>query len=356
MMEVVAPLWMARTGDPVGLHAGNRKSRVTKILVTLDATLDAIRAARKAKCQMIIAHHPRFYKPLTNLDESTYMGKIAAELLRGKIALYCAHTNLDTAPGGINDALADLAGIANPRPLTCDVKDKLCKLVTFVPESHVEAVRSALCDAGAGCIGEYSDCSFRTLGLGTFKGSDATKPFLGTPGELAEEEEWRLEVILPRSLKDGVVRALLEAHPYEEVAYDIFALEKSLSYGLGRIGELKKPTTLKAFAAKMKKACASEETRVLGDLQKNVKKIAVWSGGGCPTSLVINGGVDAVALGEIGYHDTELLAQAGVGCVALGHGCSEAVALPRLAENLANALDGVEVVVDNSHLPQMRNV
>lgn len=356
LVETIAPRWMACGNDPVGLHAGNPKARVGKVLVALDCTLDVIREAKKRKCQMIVTHHPRFYRPLPNLDESTLMGRIAAELVRAKIALYCAHTNLDIAEGGINDQLADLAGLRERTYLTRTGGDPLLKLVVFVPDGHVDDVREAVCDAGAGMIGEYGDCSFRTAGVGTFRGSEGTNPFIGSAGQFEEAEEWRLETILPKSVRPAVETALVSAHPYEEPAYEFYELAGEMPVGCGRVGDLPKSVHLVSLARKMKKKTNSPGTLVLGETSKKVGRVAVWSGGGVNVPAVVASGADAVVCGEIGYHDTEVLQAADVGCIAVGHAPCECIALESLASNLSAGLDDVSVTAYAGGVPVMWSV
>ncbi len=336
---------MACEGDPIGLHAGDPGSRVRKILVSLDAGMRAIEHAVKNKCQMLVTHHPRFYQPLKNLDETTPMGELATTIARGGLAVYCAHTNLDTAPGGVNDVLAHMVGLETGIPISIHARDPMLKLVVFVPDSHLHVVREAMCDAGAGIIGEYDDCSFRTAGIGTFRGSADSNPYLGMAGKFEEAEEWRLEVILPQSSRASVEQALRREHPYEEPAFDLYRLARSDEFGLGRVGELAKPATLGRLARKLKRKCGAQSVQVLGDADKPLKRVAVWSGGGCPAQDIISLNVDAVILGEAGYHDLELLEQAKVACVALGHGPCEEIVLEPLAENLRQALPGIKVEV-----------
>jgi len=356
-METIAPPWMRYPDDPIGLHAGHPSWKVRRILVALDATLAVVQEAKKRKCQMVITHHPRFYRPLKNLDESEPMGAVAAEIARAKLAVYCAHTNLDMVPGGINDILADLAGMGQERePIASVAKDRYLKLVTFVPEGHVDIVRKALCEAGAGQIGEYSDCSFRTAGIGTFQGSASTKPYLGKAGRLEEAEEWRLEVLLKESECGAVLHALRDKHPYEEPAYDLYPLHDEETYGQGRMGLLKRPTKLGLLARKMKKATGSPGTLVLGDAARPVRNVGVWSGGGFRAETVLGLALDVVILGEIDYHGSEVLEQINTACIALGHGPCEEVVLPWLAKNLRNALPDVTVVVTTRGVVKMWSV
>jgi dinuclear metal center YbgI/SA1388 family protein len=348
---------MSYPDDPIGLHAGHPDWKVERILLALDCTLGVVREAKKRRCRMVITHHPRFYRPLKNLNESEPMGAVAAEIARAGLAVYCAHTNLDMAPGGINDILADLAGIAKERrPIYPVSKDRYLKLVTFVPEDHLQRVREALCQAGAGRIGEYSDCSFRTAGIGTFRGSASTKPFVGKAEHLEEAEEWRLEVLLPESLRGDVVDVLCRAHPYEEPAYDLYPLGQEETYGQGRMGMLKRPSKLRPLAKRMKRAADSPGTLVLGDGVRPVRNAGVWSGSGFRPEYIAELALDVVILGEIDYHTSEVLEQTNTGCIALGHGPCEAVVLPWLAEKLGQALPEVTVKLATEGVVKMWSV
>lgn len=351
LVEQIAPPRYASHGDPIGLHLGNPHAKVSRILLALDATLAAIEEARKRKCQMIVTHHPRVYRPLATIREDDPLGEIVTAAIRAKVAIFCAHTNLDACPGGINDCLADLCGLGETSPLRISSREPLLKLVTFVPESHAEDVREAICDAGAGQIGAYGECTFRTIGLGTFRGNDGTTPYLGTPGELEVAEEWRIETILPASAKHAVVTALHQTHPYEEVAYDLYPLDLSLESGLGRVGALKRTVTLQTLAKRLKKAVDAPSVQVLGDPKRKLRRLAVWSGGGCPAGAVAKSNVDAIVTGEIGYHDQEILLQAGVTCIILGHGRCEEIILPSLATSLEAGLLGVTTTVFTAGTP-----
>jgi dinuclear metal center YbgI/SA1388 family protein len=353
LMEVIAPRRFAEPGDPVGLHAGDPRARVRKLLCTLDADAGAVRAARRGRCQMIVAHHPRFYRPLPDLDERKPLGRLAAEIARAKLAVFSAHTNLDTAPGGVNDCLAEAAGLGEARPLVRSIADPLEKLVAFVPPSHLDAVRRAVCDAGAGAMGEYTDCTFRTPGTGTFRPSAQATPYLGERQAFTEVEELRLESILPASARERVIAALRAAHPYEEPAFDILSMPLAERTGLGRTGPLRKPVTLAGLARRLKRATGGGPVLVYGDPKAKAATCATWAGAGCRVGPALEAGVDALVTGEIGHHDLERLAAAGVGVVVLGHGPSEALVLEPLAASLREGLPevSVEVYADNVPVP-----
>jgi putative NIF3 family GTP cyclohydrolase 1 type 2 len=308
---------------------------------------------------MLVVHHPRLYRPLATLDVTDPVAALATEAVRAGLAVYCAHTNLDVAPGGVNDALADLIDLRERRPLAVTARDPYRKLIAFVPETHHEPVREALWDAGAGEIGDYADCSFATPGIGTFRGGEETNPFLGEPGRLEEAEEVRLEVILPESLRGGVEAALRAAHPYEEPAYEFHPLLGAAEHGLGRTGCLPRALRLSTLAQRLKKATGSGEARLLGDPKRTVRRVAVWSGGGCGAAELAalrSAKTEALVTGELRYHDAELLEQAGLAALVLGHGPSEAVVLPRLASAFAEAMPEVKVVVHETTPGRMRSI
>jgi len=354
-MNRVAPEWMRMGSDPVGLHVGNLDAEVRRVMFALDATLPVIAEAIDKEVDMLITHHPRFYQPLLNLAEDRMMGRIGSELVRAGIALYCAHTNLDVALGGVNDVLADMAGMAKVRvPLLADVMDDCYKLVVFVPKTHLEVVRKGICDAGAGVgVGNYSDCSFWLAGVGSFMPCDGAKPYLGRVGSLERVEECRLEVLLRASCKGEVLAALRSVHPYEEIAYDLYPVLQKVTFGQGRVGELERVVSLQDLALRMRDGCKSTSTLVFGAGDKLIRRVGIWSGGGFGAKYVARHGVDAVVLGEVNYHELEILQDMGVGCIALGHAACEEVILPVLASKIGEEFELSEVLVSKD-APKMR--
>ncbi|MDR0362517.1 MAG: Nif3-like dinuclear metal center hexameric protein [Planctomycetota bacterium] len=356
-MERLAAPTLALEGDPVGLAAGDPEQPVARVLVTLDATLGVIGEAEAARADMIVSHHPRFYRGLKTLATVDASGRRAWMLARSGIALYCAHTNLDLAPGGTNDLLAAAAGIKDPAIALPAVSEPLVKLAVFVPATHVEAVREAMCAAGAGAIGGYSDCTFRVCGVGTFKGGADTNPFLGTPGKLEEADECRLETVIGEFSLPQALQALKAAHPYEEVAYDVYPLRRSArEYGLGRTGRLDTPTTLRSLASRLAEATGSTSTRMAGDAETEVECVATWAGGGVEADALSRLPIDALVVGEIGYHDLEVLLDRKIGVIELGHDFSETLVLPWVANQLVTAIPGLETVVAHGPSTPMRNV
>lgn len=355
-MEAIAPPWLAVDGDPIGLHVGSPERPVRRVAVSLDASLAAMAAAVKARADMLVVHHPRFYRGLITLAETDPAGGRAAALARSGLAVYSAHTNLDMAPGGTNDLLAEAAGLQNPSLIVPEREERLLKLAVFVPAAHAERVRRAVCAAGAGAIGNYSDCTFRVRGTGTFRCGEGTKPFQGRAGSFEEADEYRLETVFPETLKGRVIAAMLKAHPYEEAAYDIYPMVGlGKRFGFGRLGELRDTETLSALAARMAKATGSTMTQYAGKPGQRVRRLAVWAGAGVAVRALVSCGADAVVAGEMGYHDVESFLDAGVGVVTLGHGFSEELVLKPLATRLQKALPGVAVVVKGKGALAMRN-
>lgn len=358
-MEKIAPSRLAdpRDRERIGLHAGDPKDRVRRVALALDASLAAMDAAAKMGAQMMIVHHPRFYAGIRNLVAADPAGRRGVEMVRRKLAVFSAHTNLDVAPGGTNDLLAEAAGLNDAKVVEPLHVERLLKLAVFVPASHVDKVMRALDQAGAGAIGNYSGCTFRTRGTGTFRCGPGTKPFLGKPGSREEADEFRLETVFGEDIREEVVAAMLKAHPYEEVAYDLYPLlGGGKVYGFGRVGELVKAETVGALAARMAAATRSTQTQYSGRSGRKVTSVAVWAGAGAPVDTLSSCGAEAVIAGEVGYHDAETFMDNGVSVITLGHGFSEELALGPLAARLRRAVPGVEFKVAGKGFIAMHNV
>lgn len=290
--------------DNVGLQIGFPQRKPAKALVALDLTSDVIDEAVEIGAEMIITHHPLFFIPQKRLVGTDPIGELALRMAEGCIAYYAIHTNLDVAHGGVSFGLAAKIGLDNIQFLKPDT-GSLVKLVVFVPESHAEAVRSALASAGAGRIGQYSDCSFETKGTGRFRPSESTNPHIGEAGGGIESvEEIRLEVEVERWNLSKTLRAVRDAHPYEEVAYDVFPMEKaSTQIGSGAIGSLAQPVKLDEFLSHVASSLESDSIRFSGDPKKPIRRVAVCGGAG--PSLIrtaLQQGADAFITGDVTYH------------------------------------------------------
>lgn len=321
LFEEMYPKHLAMDWDSVGLLIGTLHKEVTKVLVTLDVAMEVVEEAIEQGAQLIIAHHPLIFSPLKKIETDTHYGKIIELCVKHDIAVYAAHTNLDVAKGGVNDLLADALLLNNTEVLEITYTEELKKLAVYVPESHVDEVKTAIHDAGAGYIGNYSHCSFSVVGEGTFKAEDGTNPFIGKVGEIEKVREVRVETIFPTNIEKNIISALLQAHPYEEVAYDIFSLEnKGEELGLGRVGVLEEEMTLKEFAEFVKVRLEVPFVRMVGNGMNNVKKIAVLGGdGNSSISVAARSGADVFVTGDIKYHIAQDAQMLGLDIIDPGH-------------------------------------
>ncbi|KKI88584.1 hypothetical protein WQ54_30795 [Bacillus sp. SA1-12] len=281
LFEQFSPKAYAVEGDKIGLQIGTLNKQVHQVMITLDVMESVIDEAIENNVDLIIAHHPPIFRPIKKLSTDNTYGRMLEKCIKHDIAVYAAHTNLDVANGGVNDLLAEALELTDLEVLVPTYEDKLKKLVVFVPESHEKAMRDALGNAGAGHIGNYSHCAFSTSGEGSFLPLNGAEPFIGEKGQMEFVNEARIETIFPESIQKKVVQAMLKNHPYEEVAYDIYALDQpGTSLGLGRIGKLKKEITLQEFAEHVKTSLQVERVRMVGNPNSGVRKIAVLGGDG----------------------------------------------------------------------------
>jgi dinuclear metal center YbgI/SA1388 family protein len=280
-LERLAPPVYQEHYDNSGLLTGDAAWECKGVLVALDATEDVVREAVARGCNLVVAHHPIIFGGLKKITSRNYVGRAVIAAIKNDIAVYSIHTNLDNMMAdGVNGRIADKLGLGGRRVLA-PREGGLCKLYCFIPVGHLEGVRAAVFGAGAGHISNYSECSFGVEGLGTFKGGEGAQPFVGQVGKRHEEKEVRLEVILPAVLQRQVIAAMIAAHPYEEVAYDVVTLANPLpGVGSGLVGELEFPAAEEAF---LERLCGVfgvpvvRHTRLTG---RRVRRVAVCGGAG----------------------------------------------------------------------------
>lgn len=279
-LEQLAPPAYQESYDNAGLLVGDPATTVTRALLTLDCTEEVVQEAADRGCNLIIAHHPIVFKGLKKLNGKNYVERTVLAAIKKDIALYAIHTNLDAVKGGVNWKIAERLGLQNIRVLA-PKKQLLEKLTVFVPEAHSEQIREALFAAGAGQIGEYTNCSFRSTGTGTFTPSGSAQPFIGQAGQGEEVAEHRIEVIFPAHLERAVLRALRKAHPYEEIAHYLHLLEnENQDVGSGAIAELSEPLTEQDWLAYLKARMGLTLIRHTAFTGKKVRKIAICGGSG----------------------------------------------------------------------------
>lgn len=320
-LEGLAPSFLAESWDNSGLQIGSGEEDTSGILIALDVDEKVVDQAQALGAKLIITHHPLFFQGVKKIDYAEPRGRLISRLISEGMTVYAAHTNLDSASGGLNDFLANRMGLVNILPLGKVKSQKLFKLVVFVPESHLDQVRQGVNDAGAGFIGNYRDCSFRHRGIGAFRPLEGSQPFLGKTGDLEEVDEYRLEVIVPEEKINSIVSAMLHTHPYEEVAHDIIPLaNQGAIYSYGRQGELSHTVSLLDFAEKVKKCFGLDHVAVAGNLEHKIKKVGIAAGSGSSMIKIADQeGCDVLVTGDIKYHEALEALEKGLSLIDAGH-------------------------------------
>ena len=339
IINQIAPPRLAESWDNVGLLVGDYAADVEKVLVALDVTDAVLAEAIQHGVQLIITHHPMIFKEIKTIRADQPTGRLILDTIRHGINIFAAHTNLDIANGGINDLLAERFGLTEVKPLSVTSKETLYKLIVYVPGGYEEDVRSAICDAGAGWIGNYSHCTFQTFGTGTYKPLEGTHPFIGHPGELEKVKEVRLETIIPASRLSKVVKAMFKVHPYEEVAYDLYPLaNEGTELGIGRIGYFPETITYREAIARVKTALDLPYLHFAGDLERPIKKVALCSGTGASyIQKAAFQGADLYITGDVRFHDAQLAESLNLALIDAGHYWTEVIAVQYLYDVLSSA-------------------
>lgn len=302
-LEEFAPLSLQESYDNAGLLLGNPEEEVKGVMLCIDSTEAVLDEAIRNGCNLIIAHHPIIFSGLKKITGRNYIERVVIKAIQNEIAIYAAHTNLDNVRLGVNSKIAEKLGLSNLEILS-PKKNILRKLVTYSPLDASESVRAALFKAGAGKIGEYDQCSFNAVGTGTFRAGEKANPYVGKRGEMHSEKEERIELVYENWKESRVIRALLEVHPYEEVAYDLYDLENSFAgAGSGLIGNLNKPMDERGFLLFLKSALKTACIRHSGEIHRDIEKVAICGGSGSfLLNLAISQGADAFVTADFKYH------------------------------------------------------
>jgi len=310
LLEAAAPLAYQESYDNAGLQCGDPQAEISGVLIALDCTPAVVAEALRRGCNVVVAHHPVIFRPLKRLTGANEVEQTLIAALKNDVAIYAAHTNLDNVRGGVNDKLAEKLGLTNTRVLAPQ-SGTLDRLITYVPNRPKDLqadvagrVLAALYAAGAGQIGQYTDCSFRTEGTGTFTPGAGTRPAIGTVHRPETVPELRLEVLLPLHRQDAVLRALRTAHPYEEVAYELIKLENAHpEVGAGLVGELVEPLAPAAFRALLKQRLRVPVVRHTAFAQA-IKTVAICGGAGAfLIGAARAAGADTYVTGDVKYHE-----------------------------------------------------
>ena len=342
------PPALAESWDNVGLQVGDRSWETDRVLVALDPTGEVIGEAVEAGCGLLVTHHPLLFRPLERLDLNEATGRAIAAAAAGRLAVVACHTNADAARPGVTDALAEALDLRVTGVLRPSAEEERVKLVTFVPTDATSKVLDTLALAGAGVIGEYTHCSFRVRGTGTFLPSERANPVVGERGALTEVEEDRLEMVLPATRLEAAVQALRAAHPYEEVAYDVYPLVARDGLGPGRVTEANGDLT----AADLADRCAERlggAVRTAGTLDRPTGRVALCGGAGAfliPDALAAE--ADVFVTGDVKHHQALDAAAAGLTVIDAGHHSTEWPFVGALARVLSNAVPGAEVSVSGT--------
>ncbi|WP_445382780.1 Nif3-like dinuclear metal center hexameric protein [Robiginitalea sp. IMCC43444] len=303
-LEELAPLSYAEDFDNVGLLVGQYNTEVTGILVTLDTLEAVIDEAVQKQCNLIVSFHPIIFRGLKKLRGDTYVERAILKAIKNNIAIYSMHTALDNVREGVNGKICEILGLKN-NSILIPKKGVIRKLVTYVPESHTDSLLEGLFEAGAGNIGNYSNCSFRSAGQGSFTPGPSARPAVGKPGIPQLENEIRLDLTFSSDRQTEVLQALFNHHPYEEVAYELYTLDNAHQLlGMGMLGELEKPLETVKFLELLKKQMNVSVIRHSQLLSGTVRKVAVLGGSGAfAIGPALAAGADILVTSDLKYHD-----------------------------------------------------
>ncbi len=343
-VERLAPPSLAEGWDNCGLQVGDGEAEISRVLTALTPLPEVFEEAEEVGADFLLFHHPLIFTPLKSVDTSSYPGDLVRRAITNDLTVYAAHTSYDAAPGGVSVALAEALGLRGPLEVVSP-RGALRKLVVFVPEGDEEAVAAALSEAGAGVIGDYTRCTFRTPGTGTFLPGEGSDPYQGERGKLERAAEVRLETVVPAHLARGAADAAVAAHPYEEVALDVYPVEGfPEGCGYGRIADLPEPLTTEELSRRISDSLGFP-ARLVADPGpgREIGRVAVLGGsGGSFIAEVAASGAGAFVTGDLDYHDALLADSLGLAAIDAGHAATELPALEPLASRLAG-LVGVPV-------------
>lgn len=332
--------------DNSGKQLVLQEHEVRKTALALDPSEKVIEKAIKEGCGLLITHHPLFFSGCKSLDVVKPFDRKVITAIQGNLSVIAAHTSLDLADYSLNDYLCDLLGADERSVFIKEGRNDYVKFAVFVPASHAEAVRDAMINAGGGHIGNYSGCTFSTSGTGTFLPGEGTDPFIGTQGEPERVDELRIETVIEKKKAGGLINSVIEAHPYEEVAYDVYSLDMGKPYGLGRIGSFEEPVGLECFLARIKEKTGAGTLRLnMKPDGREVKKFAVVTGSGASLwKKCLGAGVDIILTADMKHHDALDARESGVMIIDAGHYETERIFMEYLA-GIINKEFNIETVL-----------
>ncbi|MBT8186420.1 MAG: Nif3-like dinuclear metal center hexameric protein [Croceitalea sp.] len=348
VLEELSPLYYAENFDNVGLLVGNPSEKVKGILVTLDTLENVIDEAKDKGCNLIVSFHPIIFSGLKQLTGTSYVERVVIKAIKNNIAIYSIHTALDNSIDGVNAKICEILNINDPQILIPQ-KSTIKKLTTYVPENNAESLKKSLFKAGAGHIGNYSNCSFAVKGLGSFKPNEKAKPSVGKVGQTNIEKEVQLNFTFAAHLESLILKTLFKKHPYEEVAYEITTLENNnQKIGMGMIGHLDKEMDETSFFKLLKEKMNAPVIRHSELLGKPIKKIAVLGGSGAfAIGAAINAKADIYVTADVKYHEF-YKAEGKMVIADIGHFETEQFTKNLLADFLTKKIPNFAVTLSKS--------
>ncbi len=347
-LSALAPPDKAAGWDPVGLQLGDPEAGAGPVAVcheVTDAVIDTVLSGRQRPA-LLVSYHPLLFRPVTSLVAGKGPGGRALRLAAGGVALAVVHTNWDAVPGGAADALCDALGLGDPAPFGPIEAGPTVKVVTFAPSESVDALVEAMAEAGAGRIGRYTHCSFRTPGSGSFLGGELSNPVVGEAGSATLAPEVRVEMVAPASRRDAVLAAMVAAHPYEEPAFDVIPTVSNVGF-VGRVGTAP-VNSLRQFAGLVADRLGTVGLRVAGDPERPLRRVAAVPGsGGDLLEAAIAAGADAVVTGDVRHHSTVSAVERGVAVIDAGHTATERPGIRALYAAIRSMEPGA---IDLTHL------
>lgn len=339
-IEKIAPEYLADSWDNSGLQIGSRNRKVEKVLVSLDLDEKTMEKAIETSCDMVITHHPFFFKEMKCVETDSSRGRIVELAIKNNVTVYSAHTNLDVSSRGVNDLLAKKLNLRGACPIVKTHSDTLYKLAVYVPVEDADHVRATMAKAGAGSLGDYDSCSFTIRGMGRFKPGDGSDPHIGSQGKLEEVLEEKIEVVVGEAQKSEVIGAMMEVHPYEEVAYDVYRLENiGDSLGYGAVGSID-TVDLRSFSELAKQVLDCDYVKVYGNLDREISTVAVCGGSGASFIDAVSKRADVYLTGDIKYHDAQRAKEVGLALIDAGHFGTEKHVVKFLKDYLEEELEG----------------
>jgi dinuclear metal center YbgI/SA1388 family protein len=359
--ESFAPCYLANEWDNVGLLVGTPDWPADNIMLTIDLTEAVLQEAIDTNMNAIVSYHPPIFDALKSITNRTFKERIVLDAIAHKIAIYSPHTSLDVAKDGINDWIVEGVGegdVRALRPFGNLPPDEECKIVTVCPEDSIEELRLALSSVGCGRIGEYEQCSFTTVGTGTFIGKEGTNPTHGVAGEMQKVTECKFEMVVSRASLSLAIQAIRQFHPYEEPALEVYELQERprRDMGVGRRIMLDQPVQLDELARKLKKHLGIGYVRVAPAAGKDdralVQAVGLCAGaGGSLCELAIDDGCEVFITGEMTHHTVVAATARGCTVILTGHTNSERGYLPKLKIQLSELLPNANIIVSKADTP-----